>query len=37
MTRELGQSRARIIVDIVSNIKSVHTIDTNKEHMLDVA
>src|SRR5258707_9267130 len=37
MTGKLGQSRLRILGDVIRNIEGMHTVDADQKHMLDVA
>jgi hypothetical protein len=34
---KLGQSRLRILGDVIRNIEGMHTVDADQKHMLDVA
>jgi len=36
MAGELGQSRLRVLADVVGHIKSVQAIDADEKYMLDV-
>jgi hypothetical protein len=37
VTGKLGQSRLRILGDLIRNIEGVHAVDADQKHMLDVA
>jgi hypothetical protein len=37
VTGKLGQSRLRVLGDVIRNIEGMHTVDADEKHMLDVA